>query len=50
MRKHVEAFFINYQKLRDVEVRIIGRQGRARANEILRETPAKAARQKRRAA
>jgi inorganic pyrophosphatase len=34
--KHIEAFFVNYQKLRNVEVSILGHHGTNRAEEILR--------------
>ncbi|HEV2732430.1 MAG TPA: inorganic diphosphatase [Terriglobales bacterium] len=40
--KQIEAFFVNYQKLRNVELRILGRRGPEGALEILR----KAAEQK----
>jgi inorganic pyrophosphatase len=33
--KQIEAFFVNYQKLRDVEVEIIARRGSHRAFEIV---------------
>jgi len=34
--KQIEAFFVNYQKLRNVELRILGRRGPEGALEILR--------------
>jgi inorganic pyrophosphatase len=34
--KQIEAFFVNYQALRDVKVRIPGRSGPDKAREILR--------------
>jgi inorganic pyrophosphatase len=34
--KQIEAFFVNYQKLRNVELRILGRRGPDGALEILR--------------
>lgn len=33
--RHVEAFFVNYQKLRDVEVAILAHHGAGHANDIL---------------
>ena len=34
--KQIEAFFVNYQKVREVKVKIIGRSGPRKAREILR--------------
>ena len=34
--KQIEAFFVNYQKVREVKFKIIGRSGPKRAIEILR--------------
>jgi inorganic pyrophosphatase len=34
--KQVEEFFVNYQKVRNIEVTILGRHGPERAREILR--------------
>lgn len=33
--KHIEAFFVNYQKLRNVQFTILGRRGPDRAGELL---------------
>jgi inorganic pyrophosphatase len=34
--KQIEAFFVNYQKVRDIEVNVLGRRGPDKALEILR--------------
>src|SRR5437588_3064850 len=34
--KQIEAFFVNYQEVREVRVKIIGRSGPRKATEILR--------------
>ena len=34
--KQVEEFFVNYQKVRDIKVTILGRHGPARARDVLR--------------
>jgi inorganic pyrophosphatase len=34
----VEAFFVNYQKVRDIRVTILGRQGPDKAQQVLRRT------------
>jgi inorganic pyrophosphatase len=34
--KQVEEFFVNYQRVRDIKVTILGRHGPDRAREILR--------------
>jgi len=39
--KQIEAFFVNYPKVRDVQVKILDRRGPARAMEILRESQRK---------
>jgi len=39
--KQIEAFFVNYQKVREVKVKIIGRSGPRKAREILRSWAAK---------
>jgi inorganic pyrophosphatase len=36
--KQIEAFFVNYQKVRDIKVTILGRQGPEKANEILQKS------------
>jgi len=33
--KQIEAFFVNYQKVRDIKVRILGRHGPDKARELL---------------
>jgi inorganic pyrophosphatase len=42
--KQVEEFFVNYQKVRNIKVTILGRHGPDRAREILRRSHAKKAR------
>jgi inorganic pyrophosphatase len=36
--KQVEEFFVNYQKVRNIKVRILGRHGPDRAKEVLRKS------------
>ncbi|HWE50048.1 MAG TPA: inorganic diphosphatase [Bryobacteraceae bacterium] len=36
--RQIEAFFVNYQKVRDIQVMILGRRGPDRAREILRQS------------
>lgn len=41
--KQIEQFFINYQKVRDIEFTILERKGSRSAQELIRNTPKKAA-------
>jgi inorganic pyrophosphatase len=36
--KQVEDFFVNYQRVRNIKVRILGRHGSDRAKEVLRKS------------